>query len=92
MPSDVSQQQLAILASLISEYVLDNGIADADDARAVAQRIYTAGFRMTGSDQSITSRLATIEQRISALEGWSGLSRNMILNWEDQWSQTQIAT
>lgn len=82
MPSQNSEQQLTIIASIISEYVLDNGIADADDSRAVAQKIYAAGFRMVNGDQSVTARLASLEQRISALEGWSGLSRHMILGLE----------
>lgn len=79
MSSD-TQQQLGILASLISEYVLDNGIADVDDAKAVASRIHAAGFRMNGMDRSVEQRLATIEQRISAVEGWCGLSRYMAIS------------
>lgn len=73
-------QQIAILASVISEYVLDNGIADVQDSNAVAQRIFNAGFRMTDLDNSIEQRLRTIEQRVSAVEGWCGLSRHMILS------------
>lgn len=73
-------QQITILASVISEYVLDNGIADAEDAKAVANRIYGAGFRMTDLDRSIEQRISTIEQRLSAVEGWCGLSRHMILS------------
>lgn len=73
-------QQISILASVISEYVLDNGIADAEDAKAVANRIYGAGFRMTDLDRTIEQRLSSIEQRISAVEGWCGLSRHMILS------------
>lgn len=68
-------QQLAILASVISQYVLDNGIADGDDAKAVASRIYAAGFRLTGTDNSIDARLNSLEQRLSAVEGWCGVSR-----------------
>lgn len=74
------EQQITILASVISEYVLDNGIADAEDAKAVANRIYGAGFRMTDLDRSIEQRLSSIEQRLSAVEGWCGLSRHMILS------------
>ena len=73
-------QQISILASVISEYVLDNGIADAEDAKAVARRIYGAGFRMTDLDRSVEQRIGTIEQRLSAVEGWCGLSRHMILS------------
>lgn len=73
-------QQMAILASIVSEYVLDNGIADAADARAVASKIYHAGFRITGMDGSLESRLDGIEQRLAAVEGWCGLSRHMLLS------------
>lgn len=73
-------QQMSILASIISEYVLDNGVADAADAKAVASRIYHAGFRITGMDGSLESRLNSIEQRLSAVEGWCGLSRQVVLH------------
>lgn len=76
MPS-TQQQQISLLASVISEYVLDNGIADAEDAKAVANRIFSAGFRMTDLDQTAEQRLSSIEQRLSAVEGWCGLSRHM---------------
>lgn len=73
------EQQISILASVISEYVLDNGIADAEDAKTVADRIYKTGFRMTDLDRGIEQRINHIEQRLSAIEGWCGLSRHMIL-------------
>lgn len=78
-----AEQQVAIISSLISEYVLDTGIADADDAKIVARRIYAAGFRMIGTDETLSTRLLNMEKRLSALEGWSGLSRHALLSeWE----------
>lgn len=73
-------QQICIIASIISQYVLDNGIADGRDAEAVARRIYNTGFRLDSSDRTIEQRIGTIEQRISAIEGWCGLSRHMIFS------------
>lgn len=68
-------RQISLLASIISAQVLDRGIGDVDDARVVASRIYAAGFRMTDLDRSLESRLRSVEQRLSAVEGWCGVSR-----------------
>lgn len=83
MPSEREKEAaVAHIAGLLATFALENGgsISLSREYRAAAQRIVNAGFlnqpeRRVDADQD--DRLLALERRVSAIEGWTGLSREM---------------
>jgi hypothetical protein len=63
---------LDLMRAIISE---NHSSYRIDAARATANALHEAGFRLTGTptDTNQNMKLAELEQRITRLEGWAGL-------------------